>query len=84
MANDDNLNKLFWHSRRGMLELDLVLLPFLEKHYQHISDQNKEYYAELLKCEDQDLFSWFLSRQKPEDPRLKQIVDVILEHHQPD
>ena len=84
MAKDDNLNKLFWHSRRGMLELDLVLMPFLEKHYQNLSDQNKEYYELLLSCEDQDLFAWFLSRQKPEDARLRQIVDVILEHHQPD
>ncbi|MBP8184335.1 MAG: succinate dehydrogenase assembly factor 2, partial [Pseudomonas sp.] len=29
MVDSTELNQLFWHSRRGMLELDLLLVPFV-------------------------------------------------------
>lgn len=70
-------NRLFWASRRGMLELDLVLLPFLDKIYPGLDDADKERYHQLLESEDQDLFSWFLRKNNPDDPELKIIVDII-------
>lgn len=70
-------NRLFWASRRGMLELDLVLLPFLEKIYPSLEQEDKERYWQLLESEDQDMFSWFLRRENPEDPELLKIVQII-------
>ncbi|MCV6624375.1 MAG: succinate dehydrogenase assembly factor 2 [Cellvibrionaceae bacterium] len=70
-------NRLFWGSRRGMLELDLVLLPFLENIYPGLEQEDKERYWALLECEDQDMFAWFLKRQDPEDPELLKIVTII-------
>jgi antitoxin CptB len=70
-------NRLFWGSRRGMLELDLVLLPFLENIYPGLEQADKERYWKLLECEDQDMFAWFLRREDPEDLELKGIVDII-------
>ncbi|WP_299774468.1 succinate dehydrogenase assembly factor 2 [uncultured Pseudoteredinibacter sp.] len=70
-------NRLFWGSRRGMLELDLVLLPFLENIYPSLEQEDKERYWALLECEDQDMFAWFLKRQDPEDPELLKIVTII-------
>ncbi|MBR9911682.1 MAG: succinate dehydrogenase assembly factor 2 [Gammaproteobacteria bacterium] len=70
-------NRLFWASRRGMLELDLVLLPFLENVYDTLEQEDKERYWALMEGEDQDLFSWFMRRTDPEDPELKKIVDII-------
>ena len=29
-------NRLIWASRRGMLELDLMLQPFVEQHYDQL------------------------------------------------
>jgi len=69
--------RLYWHSRRGMLELDLVLVPFFEACYANLSPADQQRYQQLLSCEDQDLFSWFLGRVQPEDPELKIIVDLI-------
>lgn len=71
-------NRLCWHSRRGMLELDLVLGPFVKNHYPGLSPGDKERYRRLLECEDQDLFSWFLGRAIPEDEELAAIVEQIL------
>ena len=70
-------NRLFWASRRGMLELDLVLLPFLEKIYPSLDQEDKERYWQLLDCEDQDMFGWFLRRENPDDPDLLRIVQII-------
>lgn len=71
------INRLFWGSRRGMLELDLVLLPFLENVYQTLEQEDKERYWKLLECEDQDMFAWFLRREDPEDPELLRIVTIV-------
>lgn len=70
-------NRLFWASRRGMLELDLVLLPFLEKIYPTLGQEDKERYWRLLDCEDQDMFGWFLRRENPDDTDLLKIVEII-------
>jgi antitoxin CptB len=60
-----------------MLELDLVLLPFLEKIYPTLEQEDKERYWRLLDSEDQDMFGWFLRREDPEDSDLQRIVQII-------
>jgi len=70
-------NRLFWGSRRGMLELDLILLPFLDNIYPGLEQEDKERYWELLECEDQDMFTWFMRRENPEDPEMLKIVTII-------
>lgn len=70
-------NRLFWGSRRGMLELDLVLMPFVEKVYPTLAVEDQQRYQQLLLEQDQDLFAWFLKRQDPQDPDLLKIVQLI-------
>ncbi len=84
MVSEEKFNRLFWHSRRGMLELDLILVPFLEKHFRNIGEEDQQRYEQLLTCEDQDMFAWFLGNRKPEDPEIAKIVGVILELHRPE
>ncbi|GAA5523862.1 FAD assembly factor SdhE [Microbulbifer aestuariivivens] len=70
-------NRLFWACRRGMLELDLVLLPFLENVYDTLEPADKQRFIQLLENEDQDLFAWFMRRDDPIDPELQRIVQII-------
>ena len=79
MENDPAYNRLCWHSRRGMLELDLVLGPFVKECYPGLPADDQLRYERLLECEDQDLFSWFLGRVTPEDEEHVIIVNRILE-----
>ena len=72
-----DINRLFGGSRRGMLELDLVLMPFLENVYPTLEQSDKERYWLLLEEQDQDLFAWFLRRENPANPELQRIVDII-------
>lgn len=73
-------SRLFWGSRRGMLELDLVLLPFIENVYPSLDESDQLLYQQLLEEEDQDLFAWFMRRKDPEDANLLRIVTIIREN----
>ena len=55
MADATELNRLFWHSRRGMLELDVLLVPFVKEVYPSLDAEDQARYRKLLECEDQDL-----------------------------
>jgi antitoxin CptB len=68
-----------WAARRGMLELDLVLAPFVEGRYMALNSADKAQFQRLMLSEDQDLFAWFLRRQQPEDGELIAIVNQILD-----
>ncbi|WP_163835055.1 FAD assembly factor SdhE [Spartinivicinus ruber] len=83
MKSQTELNRLFWHSRRGMLELDVLLVPFLKEAYLQLSPEDKARYEKLLSCEDQDMFGWFMQKNRPDDPDLARIVNIILERVQP-
>ena len=60
MVEQSELNRLFWHSRRGMLELDVLLVPFVQEVYPTLDAENQARYRKLLECEDQDMFGWFM------------------------
>jgi len=68
-----------WATRRGMLELDLVLGPFVEERYASLSDADRKLFQKLMLSEDQDLFTWFMRRQQPDDEDLREIVRHILD-----
>lgn len=83
MADDRELNRLFWHSRRGMLELDVLLVPFVREVYPGLDEADQARYRKLLACEDQELFGWFMQRGAPEDADLARMVRMILDRVQP-
>jgi antitoxin CptB len=78
MMLEDELKRMRWAARRGMLELDLVLEPFVSRRYGQLDEQDRTRFRRLMECEDQQLFAWFLRREKPEDEELAAIVDQIL------
>ena len=80
MLSDIDFKKIYWASRRGMLELDLLLVPFVEQRLRQLDDHDQARYRQLLDCEDNDLFSWLLRREPVPDPELAPIVDQILAH----
>lgn len=70
-------NRLFWASRRGMLELDIMLQRFLENTYDQLKPEEQLLYQHLLACEDQDLFAWLMNREEPEDQDTARIIAII-------
>lgn len=75
-----DLHRLRWASRRGMLELDLVLLPFVENIYATLAEEDQQRFDKLLDAEDTELFDWFLGKGVPDDPDNAKIVGIILDN----
>ena len=74
----DNKPRLRWACRRGMLELDVLLLPFVDEAYDELCEENKAIFERLLVCQDPELFAWFMGHEKCEDSELNSLVQLIL------
>jgi len=81
--SDVERNKLRWRSRRGLLELDLLLVNFVDDGYEELSTEEQGHYRRLLEEEDPDLLSWFSRNAKSADPDLQALVEHILRRVQP-
>lgn len=76
--SEQELKRTYWASRRGMLELDLILMPFVERRLPQLDNIDQQRYVRLLECEDTELFAWFMQSQRPDDAELTRIVDQII------
>lgn len=73
-----NKSRLKWACRRGMLELDILFMPFVDEAFDQLSDNQKFTFERLLEGEDPDLFAWFMGHKKCEDTELNDMVQLIL------
>ena len=71
------LNRCYWRSRRGLLELDLLLPPFVLANFVRLSDAQRVALQRLLDCEDQDIWAWFQQRSTPQDMAVGELVALI-------
>ena len=73
--------KALWHSRRGMLELESLLIPFAESVFSDLNENEQHAYMGLLACEDPDIYAWLLTNVTPTCAELSHIVVKILQFH---
>lgn len=78
MNNELEAKKVRWRCNRGMLELDLFLIPFAENHFGNLSEENKKKFVELLTHEDPVLFSWFMGHEQAQED-MQSIVLIVKE-----
>jgi antitoxin CptB len=77
-SEDAALRRLHWAARRGMLELDLLLEPFIAGCFSSLSSAEQADLERLLRCQDQDLYAWLLGRAPAPDPALQDLVAAIV------
>jgi len=70
----EELNRLRWQCRRGLLELDLVLERFLERHADHLQAEHLALFKTLLDYTDNDLLDLIRARAECREPRLAEVV----------
>lgn len=78
MSDVNDLKHIYWRSRRGMLELELKLVPFVRDHFASLTEAEQSAYEAMLAEEDWQLFDWLQGRETPDDPCTKQVVDKII------
>lgn len=71
------LDRVRWHCRRGLLELDLVLSRFLDRHWQELSEPQKAAFRQLLEYPDNDLWDLLSGRIPPPDPESKKLIELF-------
>jgi len=76
-ARDPERDRCYWRSRRGLLELDLLLPPFVKSRFESLSRSRRAALERLLACEDQDIWDWYQRRSVPDDAALAEIVDLV-------
>ncbi len=79
-TNIEKVNKarLKWACRRGMLELDVLFIPFVDEAYDDLSVKDQFTFERLLTCQDPELFAWFMGHEICEDKELNAMVQFIL------
>jgi antitoxin CptB len=70
----NELSKLRWMCRRGMKELDVLLLNYLERHYLAAEPVARLAFARVLEMQDPDIYSLLLGKSHTPD---REILDVI-------
>jgi len=66
-----------WQCRRGMRELDELLVRYLENVFDRAPDSEKTTFRELLELPDPELIGYLLGSQVVEDRKLYDLVNKI-------
>ena len=76
-ADDAELRRLRWKSRRGMRELDQLFGRYLDTEWRGDSEPQRGVFLRLLDCEDDKLWHWFMGHETPFDAELAALVQRI-------
>ncbi len=77
LENENELPRLRWQCRRGMLELDALLGDFVEHHYLQLDGHQKIIFKQVLNFPDQLLFDYFFGNAKPIDKDISHVIERI-------
>ncbi len=81
MDQREEWNRAKWASRRGLLELDLLLAPFVTEAFLELTVVLRQDYRELLFQDDQDLMEWIMGRSAITEDRFVPVIEEIRRFH---
>jgi antitoxin CptB len=65
VKDDEDLTRMVWRSRRGLLELDLWLGRFVQRQLVALTPAERRQYEALLELPDPDLLDLLYGRAEP-------------------
>lgn len=71
------MRRLRWRCRRGMQELDMLMLRYLDRRWAQAPAAERSDFERLLGTEDDRLWRWVLGHEAIDDPALKALVERI-------
>ena len=75
--NKTNQDKIRWACRRGMLELDKILLDLFDKVNMELTSSKKDAFEKLLKENDTDLQKWLIGDEISNDHEIQDLILFI-------
>ncbi|WWO98140.1 MAG: succinate dehydrogenase assembly factor 2 [Candidatus Dasytiphilus stammeri] len=76
-----NLSAIYLACRRGLLELDIIIMSFFKDQYLNLSTKDKLNFIKLLELDDIELLNCLIYNNEPHDINFKPIVDLIRQLH---
>ena len=70
-------DRIRWHCRRGMLELDLVLSAFLERHFESLQPAGLAAFRALLARPDPELLEIVMGHLEPAGPAEREVAALM-------
>ena len=77
-ANTD-IGRLAWQCRRGMKELDFLLVRYLRERYVQAASDERAAFADFLELPDPDIARYLLAGDVPSDPRQAELCRHLLQ-----
>jgi antitoxin CptB len=71
------LERVRWRSRRGLLELDIVLGRFIETHYAELDETERQAFEEMLDMPDNPLWDMIAGRQEATPGEQRVLLEKI-------
>ena len=78
---DELEKKILWQCRRGLWELDAILIPFVEKTFSNLTAEEIKKFQQFLSYEDIEIFDILVNKKELVESNLISIVAKIIEFH---
>jgi antitoxin CptB len=78
LVNERDLSKLKWRCRRGLLENDLFIERFFQRHETSLTEFHAEGLRQLMDLSDNDLLDLMLARKEPAEDLDRPDVHAVL------
>ena len=76
-AEEIEFRRLRWRCRRGMRELDQLFGRYLDREWKQASHEDRGVFLQLLECEDDKLWRWFMGYEQCPDDALASLIQRI-------
>jgi len=73
----NDVAKLVWHCRRGMRELDLLLVSYCEKFYTAANAVEQQAFVQLLDLPDDLIYDYLFGEKQPDTTEMTALIDKI-------
>jgi antitoxin CptB len=71
------MSRLRWRCRRGMRELDVMLIRYLDRAWETASSAERGVFVELVELQDPDLFGYLVGRDTPVEESQRAVIARI-------
>jgi len=78
MTPDQEMARLRWRCRRGMRELDMLLLNYVNDSYARVEPEEQQAFRQLLSMPDPDILALLTGRATTDDSYLARIIERLL------
>lgn len=72
-----NRFKLEWACRRGMRELDKMIMPFYQQHFDELNESQQQAFVEMLNYSDPELFRWVMHQAPAPSKEIAELIQLM-------